>query len=133
MTQELQTAGKKQEGQRLGKRLEELALALFLVMSGALWLAPDGWIPEGAWLAGVGLILLGLNVARYLHGLSVHGFGIVAGVAALVGGSGRILGREHLFIPILLIAWGAAMVIKASSGTGKADGTVSASSDGQCC
>ena len=112
MTQELHTAGEGPESRRLGKRLEELALALFLVMTGALWLAPDGWIPEGTWLAGVGLILLGLNAARYFYRLGMQGFGIAAGIAALVGGCGRILGREFLFIPILIIALGAAMIIK---------------------
>jgi hypothetical protein len=124
MTQEMQTIGDTPEKHSLGKRLEELAFALFLVMSGALWLAPHGWIPDGAWLAGVGLILLGLNAARHLYGLSLQGFGIVAGIAALVGGIGRILGREFLFIPILLIAWGAAMIIKSIAGPAKSDNAV---------
>ena len=125
MTQELHTIEETSGKHRLGKRLEELALALFLVMSGALWLAPHGWIPEGAWLAGVGLILLGLNAARHCYGLGMQGFGIVAGIAALVGGVGRVLGRNFLFIPILLVAWGAAMIIKSIAGPAKPDNTVS--------
>lgn len=132
MIQESHKAGEAPQGRRLGKRLEELALAFFLVMTGALLLAPDAWIPEGTWLAGTGAILLGLNAARHFHGLRVHGFGIVAGIAALAAGSGRILGRDHLFIPILLIVWGAAMVIKSLVGTGKSDSAVSASPEGQC-
>lgn len=93
-------------------------------MTGGLWLAPHGWIQEGTWLAGAGLILLGLNAARYLNGLSMQGFGIVAGIAALIGGVGRILGRNFLFIPILLIAWGAAMIIKSIAGPAKSDNAV---------
>ena len=126
MTQELHTAG----SGRPGQRLEELALALFLIMTGAIWLAPRAWVPEGAWLAGTGLILLGLNAVRSFQGLPTNGFGIVVGVAALAAGSGRILGREHLFVPILLIVLGAAMVIKTMVGTGKDDGAVGASSEG---
>lgn len=112
MTQELHTIGETSEKRRLGKRLEELAFALLLVMTGALWLAPNGRVPEGTWLAGAGIILLGLNAARHFYRLGIQGFGIVAGIAALVGGCGRILGHKFLFIPILLIAWGAAMIVK---------------------
>jgi hypothetical protein len=125
MTQELHTIGETADKRRLGKRLEELALALFLVMTGTLWLAPYGWIPEGTWLAGAGLILLGLNAVRHFNGLNVQGFWIVAGIAALSGGIGRILGHEHLFVPILLIAFGAAMIVKSIAGTAKPDDTVS--------
>jgi hypothetical protein len=121
MTQELHTIGETADKRRLGKRLEELGLALFLVMTGALWLAPSGVIPEGTWLAGAGIILLGLNAARHFNGLGVQGFGIVAGIAALVGGVGRILGQNFLFIPILLVAWGAAMIVKAIVRPGKSD------------
>jgi hypothetical protein len=124
MTQELHTIGETSERRRIGKRLEELALALFLVMTGALWLAPSGWIPEGTWLAGAGLILLGLNAARHFYGLGLQGFGIVAGIAALVGGVGRVLGRDFLFIPVLLVAWGAAMIIKSIAMPTKPDNAV---------
>ena len=30
-------------------------------MLGGLWLVPDQWIPEGSWLIGAGLIMLGLK------------------------------------------------------------------------
>lgn len=125
MTQELHTIEETAEKRRLGKRLEELALALFLVMTGALWLVPVAWIPEGTWLAGAGLIMLGLNAVRHFYGLNMQGFGIVAGIAALSGGIGRILGHEHLFVPILLIAFGAAMIVKSIAGTAKPDNKVS--------
>ena len=45
----------------LNKRLEAIAWGLFLIMIGALWLLPDETVPEGTWLLGVGVILLGLN------------------------------------------------------------------------
>ncbi len=52
--------------QRLGRRLEEVAWSVFLIMTGALWLAPDTWAPAGSWLAGLGLILLGLCAVTLL-------------------------------------------------------------------
>ncbi len=76
-----------------------------------------GW-PES------GIILLGLNAARSLNGLRLSGFGIVAGVAALAAGGGRILGREHLFVPMLLIFLGAAMIVKAVAANRNADEAV---------
>ena len=132
MIQELQTTAETPEKNRLGKRLDELAWALFLVMTGALWLAPDAWVPEGTWLVCAGLILLGLNAARHLNGLRMSGFWIIAGAAALAAGSGRILGFEHLFVPVLLIFLGMAMIGRAIVKTGDPDGTVGASSGEKC-
>ena len=39
---------------RQGQRLEEIAMALVLIMTGGLWLAPKAMFPEGTWLAGLG-------------------------------------------------------------------------------
>lgn len=126
MTQEFCTAEDAGKIRRLGKRLEEVAWALFLIMTGALWLAPQAWVPEGSWLAGLGLILLGLNGARRIYGLKVEGFGIVVGLAAFAAGIGRILGRDLPFVAVLLILLGTAMTIKAVAGTGKRGSGVNA-------
>ena len=94
------------DGRGLGVRLDEIGWALFLIMTGALWLTPGGWAPQGSWLAGLGLILLGLNGARRFCHLRVSPGGIAAGIAALVAGVGQILGGAGLFIPVLLVALG---------------------------
>ncbi len=115
------------EGRAIGRRLEEIAWALFLIMTGALWLAPATWFPEGSWLTGVGVILLGLNAARHFRGLKVSGFWLIVGLAALAGGIGHILGRDLPLVPIFLIGVGAALVIKTLAGkkeSGGASGTV---------
>ncbi len=70
---------------RQGKRLDEIAMALALIVTGALWLAPKAMFPEGTWLVGVGLILLGLNAARRIRGLKTSGFGIIVGLIASAG------------------------------------------------
>jgi len=101
-----------QSDRRLAKRLDEIALALVLIMTGALWLAPKAMFPEGTWLLGAGLIVLGLNAIRRLRGLKMSGFGIVVGLVALAAGIGRILGQELPIIPVLLIVFGVGLVIR---------------------
>ena len=100
----------------IAERLDGIAWALILIMTGGLWLAPAGLFPEGTWLAGLGLILLGINAARRVRGIGVGGFGIAVGFIALAAGIGRIIGRELPIVPILLIVLGAGMVVKALVG-----------------
>jgi len=101
---------------RQGKRLDEIAMALALIMTGALWLAPKAMFPEGTWLVGVGLILLGLNAVRRIRGLKTSGFGIIVGLIAFAAGVGRIIGQELPLIHILLIVLGAGLVLRADAG-----------------
>lgn len=49
----------------LNKRLEESGWGFFLLMTGTLMVLPREFVPEGTWLIGAGLILLGLNGIRY--------------------------------------------------------------------
>ena len=101
---------------RRAQRLDEIAMALVLIMTGGLWLAPKGMFPEGTWLAGLGLILLGLNAARRIWGLKTSGFGIIVGLIALAAGIGRVVGQELPLIPILLLILGAGLILKAAAG-----------------
>lgn len=112
---------------RQGKRLDEIALALALIMTGALWLAPKAMFPEGTWLVGVGLILLGLNAARRIRGLKTSGFGIIVGLIASAGGIGRILGQDLPLVPILLIIFGVGLVVRAATGSQRPAGMPDAS------
>ena len=133
MTKEARTTGDAPDKLKLGNRLEEVAWALFLIMTGALWLTPAAWAPEGTWLAGLGLILLGRNAARHLYRLGVSGFGIAVGLAALVAGVGRILGGATLFVPMLLIALGTAMAVRTIARTRRHAHAAGDSSGGTCC
>jgi hypothetical protein len=105
------------DSQRQRKRLDEIALALVLMMTGALWLAPKAMFPEGAWLVGVGVIVLGLNAIRRIRGLKTSGFGLVVGLIALAAGIARIIDQELPLIPILLIILGVGLVARAAAGT----------------
>ena len=100
---------------RHGQRLDEIAMALVMIMTGGLWLAPKAMFPEGTWLAGLGLILLGLNATRRIRGLKTSGFGIIVGLIAFAAGIGRIIGQELPLIPILLIILGAGLILRAAA------------------
>ena len=94
------------------KRLDDFAWAAFLIMTGVLWLMPVDRVPEGAWLIGTGLVLLGLNVARYFVGTAAGGFTLLLGALALAGGAAQLLGVEVPLVAIALIAFGASILVK---------------------
>jgi hypothetical protein len=96
----------------LNKQLESTAWALFLIMLGGFLLVPDDTIPGGFWSIGVGLIMLGLNGARYYYGLRMSGFTFVLGILALIGGVGEVLGFTSLNGGLLLIILGLYLILK---------------------
>lgn len=96
----------------LNKRLESIGWGLFLIMIGGIWLVPDEQVPEGTWLIGAGLIMLGLNAARYLNGIRMSGFTIVLGILALASGLSDFAGIDLPLFPILLILIGASILLK---------------------
>jgi hypothetical protein len=98
--------------QALDKRLDAIGWGLFLIMLGGLWLAPEGTIPESAWLIGTGVIILGLSVVRYLNGIEVSWFWIGLGILALGTGLSALLGLNLPIFPILLIIAGAATILR---------------------
>lgn len=97
----------------LGQRLDAMGWGLFLVMLGGLWLVPDEWgVPEGTWLIGTGVIVLGLILVRYLSGLQVSGFWLFLGALALGTGLASVLGLDLPVFPILLVIAGAGILLK---------------------
>lgn len=112
-TEEMPPAGgEDMQQQALNKRLEMIGWGLFLIMLGGLGLIPGSLVPEGTWLIGAGLILLGLNLARYLNKIPISGFTTVLGVIALLVGVGDFLGVDLPLFPILLILFGAGLLLK---------------------
>lgn len=98
--------------QSLNQRLENISWGAFLVLIGGLWLVPDRWIPQGSWLIGAGLIMLGLNLARYRNGIRMSGFTLFLGVIGLFSGIASILSVDLPLFPILLILIGANILLK---------------------
>jgi len=96
----------------LNKRLETIAWGLFLIMLGGFALVPDSITPKGAWALGVGLIMLGLNAARYFLKIKMSGFTTVLGILSLVGGITDLIGWTSLEGAWLLIILGTYLVVK---------------------
>ncbi|MCL5996219.1 MAG: hypothetical protein M1546_09190 [Chloroflexi bacterium] len=100
------------EQQALNKRLEAIGWGLFLIMLGGLGLVPQEQVPGGVWLIGAGLIMLGLNAARYWSQIKMSAFTVGLGILALFAGVGDLLGVDLPLLAILLILIGANMILK---------------------
>jgi len=74
--------------------------------------APNNPIRDGLWSIAVGLILLGLNVARYFRQIKMSGFTTVLGVISVVGGIVQLFGVKDLEGAFLLIILGAYLILK---------------------
>ena len=96
----------------LNKRLETIGWGCFLVMLGGFMLVPHTVIAQGFWSIGVGVIMLGLNVARYLNGIKMSGFTTFLGVISVLGGVLQLTGLEAIEGPFLLIILGAFLLVK---------------------
>jgi len=106
------TVRKEEDKQALNKRLETIGWGLFLIMLGGVALVPKSMVREGVWSIGVGLIMLGLNAARYLNGIKMSGFTLFLGALALFTGIGDLLGVELPVFEILIILVGLNIIIK---------------------
>lgn len=87
----------------LNKRYQTIAWGAILVLLGTL-----GFIPgeqDDIFVSGIGIVLLGLNLARYLSKIPVSGFSITLGAVALIVGAlillRPVLGWDfHLELPV---------------------------------
>lgn len=104
--------GQDPEKAALNKRLESVGWGLFLIMLGGFALIPAQTIPKGVWSIGVGVIMLGLNIARYFYKIRMSGFTTVLGILALLGGIAELLGITSLDAALLLIILGAYLILK---------------------
>jgi hypothetical protein len=100
------------EKQKLNKNLERVGWGFFLIMLGGFALVPRELIPKGVWPIGVGIIMLGLNVARYFYKIKMSGFTTFLGILSLLGGIAELFGMTSLEGPFLLIILGAYLILK---------------------
>jgi MFS superfamily sulfate permease-like transporter len=100
----------------LNKRLETMAWGLFLILWGGsmFWpkIMPNVQIPEGLWSIGIGLILLGLNAARYFNQIRMSGFTTALGIISIIGGVVQLFGVKNIEGAFLLIILGAYLIFK---------------------
>ena len=95
----------------LGKRYKAVAWGAMFLLLGILGLIPGD--QNGVFVLGIGIILLGLNLARYLSKIPTNGFTITLGALTFVLGSVAVLRPvlnvprfELPFFPLLLVAVG---------------------------
>jgi hypothetical protein len=86
----------------LNKRLETIGWGCFLIMLGGFALVPHTVVAKSVWSIGVGVIMLGLNVARYFK-IKLSGSTTLLGVISLIGGVMRLFGMPTLEGAIVLI------------------------------
>jgi hypothetical protein len=103
---------KAEERRAQNQRLEAMGWGLFLIMLGGFALIPNDQIPRGVWSIGVGVIMLGLNAARYYYGIKLSGFTTFLGILAVLGGVAQLLGMDALEGALLFIILGAYLILK---------------------
>jgi uncharacterized membrane protein len=101
-----------EEKAALNKRLESMGWGLFLIMLGGFAMVPSETIPKGVWSIGIGVIMLGLNLARYMNKIKMSGFTTFLGVISLVSGTLQLFGWNNFEGAIFLIILGAYVIAK---------------------
>jgi hypothetical protein len=96
----------------LNKRLGTIGWGCFLIMLGGFMLVPNSVVAKGFWSIGVGIIMLGLNVARYLNDIKMSGFTTFLGVISVLSGILQLAGLEAIEGASLLIVLGAFLLLK---------------------
>ena len=101
-----------EEKAALNKRMETIAWGLFLVMLGCYILVPHSVVSRGIWSIGIGLIMLGLNLARYLKGIKMSAFTTVLGFLSIINGVLELLGLNDFEGAIFLIILGLYLLVR---------------------
>ncbi len=95
----------------LNRRLESISWGFFLIMLGGFALLKS--VPEGTWLVGAGIIMLGLNALRLLLGIRIGWTTVILGTVALLSGLGSVYGVSIPVGPLLVILIGLAIILRA--------------------
>lgn len=103
----------------LNRRIEDWGWGLLLILTGGILLVPKEQVPQGFWLIGAGIILLGLNLVRYLNGIRLNWFSTLMGILALLAGAGEFYGVDLPLFAIFLILIGASLILKPLLGEGR--------------
>lgn len=106
--------------QTLNRNFEAIAWGGLFIWWGITELVTS--LPEGTGAIGIGLILIGVNIARLLNGLPASRFSTALGILALVWGGLELVGVllslpfEIPVFAILLIVLGAIILAPALAG-----------------
>lgn len=97
------------------RTLTTVAWGLFFILVGGAWIYSQAYgVDVGTILAiGVGLILVGLNLARGAIGARMGKFSLGIGILALLIGLARYAGMKVDILPLILILIGLFIVAEA--------------------
>ena len=96
----------------LNKKLETAAWGVFLILLGGFMFVPEEIIRGGWWSISIGLIFLGLNLARYLSDLRMSGFTTFLGIMAVASGILDLVGLSTVNGAVLFIVLGLYLILK---------------------
>jgi len=90
------------------RTLTTVAWGLFFVLIGGAWMYGQAYGVDTGWIIaiGVGLILIGLNIARTGIGVRMGRFSLGIGILALVIGLAQYAGLKVDIIPLIIILIG---------------------------
>lgn len=111
------TRGKAPGERRAGlKRITTIGWGLFFIWLGVVLMLKAG---SGLILLGVGLISLGMQVARKYSGLDSDGFWIVVGILFVIVGTWEMFEVNLPLMSVFLIVIGGAFLVSALKGRGE--------------
>jgi hypothetical protein len=98
-----------------GRTLTTLAWGLFFILVGGAWMYGETYhVDTGTMIAiGVGLILVGLNLARAGMGAKMSKFSFGLGILALLIGLARYYGLKVDIVPLIIILIGIFIIAEA--------------------
>ncbi|PWB52500.1 MAG: hypothetical protein C3F06_08065 [Candidatus Methanoperedenaceae archaeon] len=111
-TESVEKLALQDDGRDLNRRYELVAWGALFILFGAIDLVPA--VPAGTEWLGIAIILLGLNMMRYISKIPTNIISITLGMIALVLGTSRLLHlRDTLpFFETLLIVTGIVLLVR---------------------
>jgi hypothetical protein len=105
------------DGRAIARKLEALGWGLFFIWIGIALLVNLGW---GVGILGVGILTLGVQIARKYLALQFDTFWIVVGTLFVLAGIWELLSLRISLIPIICIVAGAVLLLSALAGKTRA-------------
>ena len=96
------------ESELLARKLTGVGWGLFFIWIGIVFLADA---PLGIGLLGVGIITLGMQVARKVFNLAFEGGWLIVGGLFVLGGLIQLFNIQVRLVPVLLIVAGVVVLI----------------------
>jgi hypothetical protein len=97
---------------QLDHRLSDIGWGLLMMLTGVIWLLPSADVPAGTWLVGVAVILLGINLVRYVKHVAINRFSLALGLTACVAAVSQTWRTDPPLVAIFLLVIGASLVVK---------------------